>query len=335
MSTSPPRSLGLGLVLLVALTLTACVSSLAWGSNNLPLSDVWRALWHEDSSQASVIVHDLRLPRTWLAVLVGAALGAAGAIMQGHTRNPLADPGILGISAGASFAVVVAIYALGIDRPTGYVWFALGGAAVACGVVFAIGLAGGRGVSPLTLVLAGMSVSALLGGLVTGLILTNQDTLDNFRFWAVGSVSGRDGTVTAQLAPLLVLGLLLALAHSPALNVLALGDDVARTLGQRPARTRAIGLVCVVLLTGTATAACGPIVFVGLVVPHLARLWTGPDHRWLVSYAAVLGALLLVTADVAGRVVARPAELQVGIVLAAIGGPFFVALVRRRDLVAL
>jgi iron complex transport system permease protein len=322
------------LTLLVALAVVGVVA-LAVGSNPIGLGTTWRVLWHPDGSQASVIVHDLRLPRAVLGILVGAALGAAGALMQGHTRNPLADPGLLGVSAGAAFAVVLGISAFGLRSPQAYVWLALLGAAVASVAVFAIGASGGRRPSPLSLVLAGAAVSALLDALTSALVLGDQDALDDYRFWVVGSVSDRGWDVVRDVTPFLVVGLVLAVAHSPSLNVLSLGDDVARALGQRVGLARAVGLLAVMLLTGAATAACGPIGFVGLVVPHVARLWTGPDHRWLVPFSAVLGAILLLGADVVGRVVARPGELQVGIVLAVLGAPFFVALVRRRKLVAL
>ncbi len=339
-STPPPGRTArshavLGLVVLLAAVAGSLLLSLSVGSRALDVGTVWRVLFAPDGSDAAVIVHDLRLPRTVLGLLVGMALGAAGALMQGHTRNPLADPGLLGVTNGAAFAVVIGIYAFSVTDIQGYVWFALAGAAIASAVVFTIGAAGGRGPSPLALVLAGTAVSALLMSLTTALVIRDQQTLDVYRFWVVGSISGRDEAIAVQIAPFIVVGLLVALAHAPSLNVLSLGEDVARGLGQHVARTRVIGLAAIMLLTGAATAACGPIWFVGLVVPHIARFFTGPDHRWLVPYSALMGAVLLLCCDVVGRVVARPGELQVGIVLALIGGPFFIALVRRRRLVAL
>jgi iron complex transport system permease protein len=328
-----PRLLGLAL-LLVVLALVAMVS-LAVGSNPIGLGTTWHVLWHRDDSQASIIVHDLRLPRTVLGLLVGAALGAAGALMQGHTRNPLADPGLLGVTAGAAFAVVLGIAVLGITSPHAYVWCAMVGAAAASIAVFAIGAAGGRRPNPLSLVLAGAAVSALLDAFTSAMVLGDPGALDAYRFWIVGSVADRGWDVIGDVLPFLLVGLVLAVVHAPALNVLSLGDDLARALGQRIALARTVGLLAVMLLTGAATAACGPIGFVGLVVPHVARAWTGPDHRWLIPYSAALGAILLVAADVLGRVVARPGELQVGIVLALVGAPFFIALVRRRRLVAI
>jgi iron complex transport system permease protein len=324
-----------GMVVLAALVATAALVSLAVGSKPIDVATTWHALWHPDGSQASVIVHDLRLPRTMLGLLVGAALGAAGALMQGHTRNPLADPGLLGVSAGAALAVVVAIGSFGVRSAHGYVWFALFGAAVASVAVFAISAAGGKRPSPLSLVLAGAAVTALLDAFTSALILADEQTLDAYRFWAVGSVSDGRYDVLRDIAPFALAGLVIAVAHAPTLNVLSLGDDVARALGQRVGAARVVGLTAVMLLTGAATAACGPLSFVGLIVPHIARHWTGPDYRWLVPYSAAIGAAMFVTADIVGRVVARPGELQVGIVLALVGAPFFIALVRRRKLASL
>jgi ABC-type Fe3+-siderophore transport system permease subunit len=277
-----------------------------------------------------VIVRRLRVPRTALGLLVGLALGVAGALMQGHTRNPLGDPGLLGVTAGASLAVVLAIAWFGIGTPSGYVWFAFAGALVGTVLVYVIGSAGRGGPTPVTLALAGAALSALLYALVRAVLVSDQQTLDSFRFWVVGALAGRGADVAWQVAPFIVIGLVLAIANAPALNLLGLGEDVARGLGQRIWPARIVGLTAITLLCGAATAACGPIAFVGLVVPHAVRAVTGPDHRWLIPCSGLLGAALLLSADVLGRVVARPGELQVGIVLALVGAPFFIALVRRR-----
>ncbi len=318
------------LLVLLALLVAATLASIAVGARSIPLGDVWSALVAPTGTDEDVIVRSLRVPRTVLGLAVGVALGLAGALIQGHTRNPLADPGLLGVTFGASFAVVLAIYLLGITSALGYVWFAFAGAALASVAVFGLGSAGPAGGTPVTLALAGAAVSALLQALTSAVVLLDATTLDAYRFWNVGSLAGRDLEVLVQLAPFLGAGVLLALAHAPALNTLSLGADVARGLGQDVRVARVVGIVAITLLAGAATAACGPIAFVGLVVPHLARALTGPDQRWLVPCAGVLGGLLLLTADVVGRVVARPGELQVGIVLALVGSPFFVALVRRR-----
>jgi len=326
----------IGLVLLLALTAVTCLASIAIGTRSIGLGEVWRALFDSGlSSEEAVIVRQLRVPRTVLGLMVGMALGVAGALMQGHTRNPLGDPGLLGVTAGASLAVVLSIAWLGISTPSGYVWFAFLGALAGTVAVYLIGSAGRGGATPVTLALAGAALSALLYGLVRAVLVTDQQTLDSFRFWVVGSLAGRDADVAWQVAPFIALGLLLAVANGPALNLLGLGEDVARGLGQRIWLARTVGLAAITLLAGAATAACGPIAFVGLVVPHAVRAVTGPDHRWLIPCSALAGAVLLLTADVIGRVVVRPGELQVGIVLALIGAPFFIALVRRRKTVGL
>jgi iron complex transport system permease protein len=316
----------------VLLTVTAGLASLAIGSRGLPLGTVVDVLFDNDGSEAATIVHALRVPRTVLALAVGAALGIAGALMQGHTRNPLADPGLLGVEAGASCAVVVAIFAFGVEDLSGYAWFALAGAGLAATAVFAIGSTR-RGSDPVSLVLAGAAVSALLAAVTAAIVVRDSDTLDAYRFWVVGSVAGRELSVFWQVLPFLMVGVLLAAMSTPGLNLLQLGDDVASSLGLHPGRQKAMGIGAVMLLAGGATAACGPIGFVGLVVPHFARHLGGVDYRWVVPYSGLLGALLVTIADIVGRVVVRPAELQVGIVMALIGGPVFIVLVRRTRMI--
>ena len=329
-----PRALGLWLLLLLAIAV--CALSIAVGTRSIGLGTVWQALSDRSTpGDEAVIVRQLRVPRTLLGVLAGLALGTAGALMQGHTRNPLGDPGLLGVTAGASFAVVLSISLLGTSTPSGYVWAAFAGALLASVAVFAIGSSGRGGATPVTLALAGSALSYLLFALVQAMTIRDRTALEGFRFWVVGSLAGRDAEVVVQVAPFIVVGLALALVNAPALNLLGLGEDVARGLGQRVWPARGTGLAAITLLTGAATAACGPIAFVGLVVPHMARAVTGPDHRWLIPCSALLGVVVLLLADVLGRIVARPGELQVGIVLALVGTPFFLALVRRRRLVQL
>jgi ABC-type Fe3+-siderophore transport system permease subunit len=325
-----------GLLLLLLLVVVAVGASLAIGTRSIGLGEVWRALLDPSlGTEEAAIVRGLRAPRTAIGLLAGLALGTAGALMQGHTRNPLGDPGLLGVTAGASLAVVLAISVLGVGTPAGYVWFAFAGALAGTVLVFAIGSVGRGGGTPVTLALAGAALSALLFAVVRTILVSDQQTLDSFRFWVVGSLAGRGADVAWQVAPFVAVGLVLATVNAPALNLLSLGDDVARGLGQRIWPARAVGLAAITLLAGAATAACGPIAFVGLVVPHVVRAVTGPDHRWLIPCSGLLGAVLLLGADVVGRVVARPGELQVGIVLALIGAPFFIALVRRRGTVPL
>ncbi len=323
-----------GLVVLAALVVLAGLLSLAVGSRTIPLGTVIDVLVRPDGSDASTIIHDLRIPRTVLGIVVGIALGIAGALMQGHTRNPLADPGLLGVQAGATFAVVLGMYAFGASELSQYAWFALVGAGLAAAAVFAIGSTRG-GPDPVSLILAGMAVSALLLSLTQALVLRDADTLDSYRFWAVGSVNSRGMDVVWQVLPFIVVGLVLAAMSASTLNLLQLGDDVASSLGLRPMRAKVIGVLGVMMLAGAATAACGPIAFLGLVVPHVARFFSGVDYRWVIPYSGLLGALLMLLADIVGRVVVRPGELQVGIVMALVGGPVFIVLVRRFRMVRL
>jgi iron complex transport system permease protein len=319
----------LGLVLALAALLACVVASLAVGSLDIPVGEVIAAFSASEDTDAHAIVHELRVPRTEIGLLVGGALGACGALMQGVTRNPIAEPGILGISTGAAFAVVVAIFLLGVDSVAGYAWFALLGAGVSALLVFALGASGSGGATPVKLALAGAVLSALLVALTSAVLVADVETLDDFRFWIVGSIAGRGTGVALTVLPFIAAGLLLAFLAGRELNALALGDDVARSLGQRVGLARAAATAGFVLLAGGAVAAAGPIAFVGLTVPHAARALVGPDYRWIVPYSIVLGAILLLASDVAGRVVARPAELEVGIVTAAVGAPAFIWLVRR------
>ncbi|MET7876346.1 iron chelate uptake ABC transporter family permease subunit [Micromonospora profundi] len=314
-----------GLIAAVALLGVVLVLSIAVGAKSLPLADVWSGLLDRDAAEYAV-VHQMRLPRTLLGLLAGAALGMAGAVMQALTRNPLADPGLLGINAGASAAVATAAL-LGVTAIGGYVWFALAGAAVVTALVYAVG--GGRGATPARLALAGAALNATLYSYVSAVMMLDTASLDRLRFWTVGSLASADDATVTRVAPFIVVGLLVALAAARPLNALALGDDAARALGARPALIRVAVIVAVTLLCGAATAACGPIVFVGLLVPHLVRALTGPDLRWLLPYCAVLAPVLLLGADVLGRVLGRPGELQVGMVTAVLGGPLFLWLVTR------
>lgn len=331
------RRLG-GLATLVLMLGVVLLASIAVGARPLTFAEIGAAVlppYDVVAADTDIIVRSLRLPRALLGLCAGAALGIAGALIQGHTRNPLADPGILGVSAGAACAVVLAIFGLGIATPLGYVWFAMLGAFVASALVFGLSAIGAGKLSPLTLVLGGSAIGAFLSSVTSAVVLLDQNTLDSYRFWVVGSVAGRGLDILTPLLPFLIVGLLLALATTPGLNLLSLGEDVARSLGISVFKNRIAGIVAITLLTGAATAACGPIAFVGLVVPHVARSISGPDYRWIVPFSGLLGAIVLVMSDVIGRVVVRPGELQVGIVLALVGAPFFIALVRRKKLMTL
>jgi iron complex transport system permease protein len=315
---------------LAVLLLAGCVLlSLAAGSRALPPLEVLRALHAPDGSDASLIVRELRVPRTVVGLVVGAALGVAGAQLQGVTRNPLADPGLLGVSAGAALGVVSVSTLAGAAGAAAQGWAALAGALVATVAVWLLAGSGRRGSDPLSLVLAGVALTALLASVTTVLVLLDAETLDAYRFWLVGSLSGRDPGLLLGVSPLLLAGGLLAVGTARTLDLLSLGDDLARGLGGRVARGRmGVGLSAT-LLTAAATAVAGPLVFVGLTVPHLARALAGPAARWQLPLSALLGGSLVLVADVVGRVVARPAEVQVGVVTAVVGAPLLVAVVRR------
>ncbi|ANP54209.1 iron complex transport system permease protein [Streptomyces griseochromogenes] len=317
----------LGLLASVAILVLVAVASIAIGAKALSLDQVWHGLFHDTGTYGDVVVGE-RLSRTVLGLLAGAALGLSGAVLQALTRNPLADPGLLGINAGASAAVVTAITYLGVTSLTGYVWFAFAGAAAVGALVWFLG--GSRGATPVRLALAGTAISAALYGYLQAVMITDDAALAKMRFWTVGSLASATNSTVLQVLPFLAVGTVLALALARPLNAVAMGDDTARALGANLNRTRALAMVAATVLCGAATAACGPIVFVGLMVPHVVRSFTGPDLRWILPYATVLSPVLLLGADVIGRVVARPSELQVGIVTAIIGGPVFIFLVRRR-----
>ncbi|MGP4114869.1 FecCD family ABC transporter permease [Streptomyces sp. 4N509B] len=341
-SSGRERGRGLRPLLLVAslLVLLALLSllSLALGARDIPPGQVLSTLLG-DAPDRTVedVVMDARVPRTALALATGAALGLAGGLMQALTRNPLADPGILGVSAGAAFAIVVATAVLGLGSVGGYVWFAFAGALLASVGVYLLGGVGRAGHNPVKLALAGVAVTAMLTSLTSAVVLTEPETLNRFRFWNAGTLADAEPDQLLSVAPFLLTGALLALACTPALNSIALGEDVAKALGRRTGLIRVTGVAAVTLLTGAAVALIGPVVFIGLVVPHVARVLAqaagiGPDHRWLLPVAATLAPCLLLAADIAGRLIARPVEVQAGVLVAFVGGPFFVALVRRQRL---
>jgi iron complex transport system permease protein len=317
------------LLALLGVLAVLCLLSIAVGARQIPPGDVITALFSDHLPDIEGIVWGARVPRTALGLLVGAALGLAGAVMQALTRNPLADPGLLGISSGAAFGVVIAVALAGVTSLYGYIWFAFAGALITSVVVYAIG---GRSTTPVRLALAGVAVSALLTSLTSGISFVDPDALNRYRYWAAGSLAGQNLALVWQVVPFVLAGAVLALASAPAMNSLSLGEDVATSLGRNLALVRLRGVVAITLLTGAAVAAIGPVVFVGLVVPHIARLITGSDHRWLLPFAAVLAPILLLGADILGRIIGRPGEVGVGIMVAFLGAPFFIMLVRRRRL---
>lgn len=329
-------ALALGLLCLVAGVLLVAFFSVTVGARPITLETVWTALTAFDpESTDHRIIWDLRLPRTVIGLAVGAALGLSGAVLQGATRNPLADPSILGINSGAAVFVVLGVAMFGITQLSTYVWLAFIGAAVAMLVVYSVASLGREGATPIKLALAGAAVTAAMQSVTSAILLTSPRTLDEIRFWQVGSLVGRDMSVFLQVAPFLAVGIVLALASGRMLDGLSMGEDVARSLGQNVGRSRAVAGLAAVILAGAATAAAGPITFVGLTVPHVARAITGPNYRWILPYSMLLAPILLLSSDILGRIIAPPGEVQVGIVTAFVGAPFFIALVRRRKLATL
>ncbi|MGU3409266.1 FecCD family ABC transporter permease [Microbacterium sp. M1A1_1b] len=328
--SSVPRLVG-ATVLAVVVLGVAVALSVAFGSRPIPLGTVFDAVLHPGrNDEVGLIVIGNRIPRTVVGLLAGAALGVAGAVMQGVTRNPLADPSILGINSGAALAVVTGIAVFGISGTAAYLPFAFAGAGLAALLVYGIAAVARRGLTPVGLALSGAVVAAALASVTTAVLVTSQSLLDQLRFWQVGALAGGDlGTAGVVTVPVLV-GLVLAIALGRSLNTLALGDELAASLGQRVVLVRAVGGLVTVLLAGSAVAAAGPIAFIGLAVPHAVRRLSGPDNRWTILLSAVVAPALLLVADVIGRVVAYPGELQVGIVTALLGAPVFIALVRSK-----
>ncbi|WP_404447190.1 iron ABC transporter permease [Microbacterium marinum] len=322
------------LLILVATVAVIAVLSVTVGNRTVSLPDIVAGLTGDiETTSAAAVAR--RVPRTLLALLVGAALAMAGTVMQGVTRNPLADPQILGINGGASLAVVTGLAFFGITSSLGYIWLAMLGAGLAAVFVYTIGSLGRGGASPLKLALAGAATAVAFTSLVSAILLPRIDVMSVFRFWQIGGVGGATFDKIALLLPFLAVGAVICIASSGALNSLALGDELATGLGERVRTARLVSALGAVILCGSATALAGPIGFVGLIVPHVCRLIVGPDHRWLLPVSALVGGGLLTVADVVGRVIARPQEVEVGVVTALIGAPFFIAIVRRQKMRAL
>jgi iron complex transport system permease protein len=310
----------LGLTLLWSITL---------GAADITPQTVYEALWQfDDQNFDHLIIQTVRLPRVLAGVLVGASLAIAGGIMQGLTRNPLADPAILGISGGATFAVVLAITALGAIPLSLYAVVAFIGGAIAALLVYTLGSIGRGGATPLKLTLAGVIFTSFMGSVTTVLLLLNPDTLDQVRFWTAGSLAGRDMSLVTQTAPYMLVGIVLAVLLARQITTISLGEDVATGLGQNTLWVKACAAFVVVLLAGGAVALAGPIGFVGLIVPHVVRWGVGADYRWILPYSAVGGGILVTICDVGARLLIRPQEFPTGVMLALVGAPFFIALAR-------
>ncbi|MGV9799646.1 iron chelate uptake ABC transporter family permease subunit [Mycobacterium sp. NPDC003449] len=323
------RSRATGLLIATLLLAVVCVASLAIGTENVSLSTVWQALTDYRDAGDQWIVHDLRIPRTVLGLLVGLALGLSGTLIQAVGRNPLADSEILGINSGAALFVVAAIAFLGFTGIWTYIGFAFVGALFAMVLVYLIGMTGRSAVTPVRVLLAGVAIAAVMDGIGYVIRLRNPRAFDNMRFWDAGALDGHPLQVSAAIAPFIAIGVVLCLVVSRSLNITALGDDLAASMGTNVARTQALSLIAVTLLAGAATAGAGPIGFVGLMVPHAVRRFTGPDWRWILAYATVVAPSLLLAADILGRVVIRPAELPAGIVTAFVGAPVLIWLIRK------
>ncbi|WP_234807858.1 FecCD family ABC transporter permease [Mycolicibacterium bacteremicum] len=320
----------LGLVVAAVVLAGVTSASILIGNFSVTVGDVFAAMSRPATTDLDRIIAHIRIPRTVTGLLAGTALGIAGAVMQGITRNPLAGPGILGINSGAALAVVLAMTFLGVSTAAGYVWFAFAGAAIAAVFVYALGSLGLGGATPVKLSLAGAAFTAFVGAITSAITIFDATTLDDFRFWVVGSLTRADHGALAAVAPFITVGIVAGVVTSRTLNVLALGDDMARNLGTRLWSARIAAAVSVVLLAGGATAIAGPIAFIGLVVPHIARLITGPDYRWIMAWTLLLAPTLLLVADILGRILVSPQQLQVGIITGLAGAPFFLYLVRNR-----
>jgi iron complex transport system permease protein len=313
------------------LVLLACLFvSVSYGAADIPWQTVYESFILFDGSREHLIIRTVRLPRSLVAMIVGAASSTAGAILQGITRNPLAEPSILGISAGAVFAVVIAIFLFGASEPSFYIWCAFAGAGITAVSVYFLASASRSGMTPLNLTIAGAAIRALLASLTTTILIVSQRTLEEIRFWLAGSLASVDGSIIIQILPYVSVGMILAIAISKQITILSLGEDVAVGLGQQTAWVKILATVCILLLDGSAVAVAGGIGFIGLVVPHIVRFFVGVDYRWILPYSAVFGAILLLVSDIIARLIIQPQEIPVGIMTALVGAPFFIYLAKTK-----
>jgi iron complex transport system permease protein len=318
-----------GLLICIGLLALSVLWSITLGAADIDAQVVYQALFQfDETSFQHLIIQTVRLPRVLSGVIVGASLAVAGAMMQGLTRNPLADSGILGINSGAAFAVVLAVFVLGNPPLSVYALFGFIGAAVAAGLVYGLGSLGRGGPTPLKLTLAGVILAAFVSSFTTAILISDRETLDKIRFWTAGSLAGREMPLLLQTAPYMIAGLFGAICISRQITTISLGDDVAKGLGQNTGWVKVVAALFVVLLAGGAVALAGPIGFVGLVIPHVVRFLVGVDYRWVIPYSAVWGGILVTVADVLARVIIRPQELPVGVMMALVGAPFFIWLAR-------
>lgn len=313
--------------LILCLTL---LGSIYWGVVKIPIAEIYRSFTAFDGSTNHIIIRTVRLPRSLISILVGAALSVAGAIMQGLTLNPLASPGILGINAGAALAVVSGTLIIGDVATNTSTWLALAGAAITAVAVYYLGSLGRGGLTAINLTIAGAAITAFISSITSGILIISQRTLEEIRFWLAGSVASRDLNLLWQVLPYICIGLILGMAISKQLTLLSLGEDIARGLGQSTPSIKIIAAISIILLAGSSVAIAGPISFIGLIVPHLVRLIIGLDYRWILPYCAILGGIIVLIADICGRLIIPPSELPVGLVMPLIGAPFFIYLINRK-----
>jgi iron complex transport system permease protein len=318
-----------GLLVGVAILLLLMCGSLILGYANTNWKMVYDAFTNFDGSNEHIIIYDVRLPRALIGAVVGASLAIAGAIMQALTKNPLASPSVFGINAGAGFFIVIAVSLFYVDSMQAYTWIAFAGAAVTAFAVYTIGSFGREGLTPMKLTLAGAAMAGLFASLTQGLLVVNEAALDQVLFWLAGSIQGRKMESLFTVLPYVGTAIVLSMVLSQKINVLTMGEDVAKGLGQRTGVVKLIAALIVIILGGGSVAVAGPIAFIGIVIPHFARFLVGNDHRWIIPYCAILGGALLVFADILARFIIMPEEVPVGVMTAFIGTPFFVYIARR------
>ncbi|EOP76197.1 hypothetical protein KOW_04519 [Bacillus cereus VDM006] len=321
-----------GLFVGIIAVITCIWGSIIFGYTNTSWKLALDAFFHFNGSNEHIIIQNVRLPRALIAASVGASLAIAGCFMQTLTKNPLAAPDFIGLNSGAAFFIVVAIVVFSITSLSAFTWIAFLGAAVAAALVFASSSLGKEGTTPLKLTLAGVAISALFSSLTQGLLVLNEKALEEVLFWLAGSVQGRKLEVLQSVFPYLLVGWIASLLMAGKVNTLMMGEDVAKGLGQRTVMMKAFVLLIIVLLSGGSVAVAGPIGFVGIITPHFARALVGVDHRWRVPYSGLLGAILLLFADIAARYVIMPQEVPVGVMTGFIGAPFFIYIARKRGL---
>ncbi|WP_338552175.1 iron chelate uptake ABC transporter family permease subunit [Paenibacillus sp. KS-LC4] len=319
-----------GLATLLVLLIMAWISSIMFGIVKVPFAAVIDTFWAFDGSRDQLIIQSVRLPRAMIAMLVGGSLAAAGCLMQALSRNALAGPELFGINYGAALTTVIASFFFGTTSLVLFTWSAFAGAAIAGFAVFILSSLGRQPLNSVKLVLAGATINLLLASLTQGILILNEQSLDTMRFWLAGSITGRDMQLFLAVLPYMLLGLVGSLLLAGHMNVISLGEEVAQGLGQRIIFIKLVCIGVIVVLAGSAVAIAGPIAFIGLAVPHMARYMAGTNYRWILPYAIVLGALLLLLADIAARFVLPGEELPVGVVTAFLGAPFLIYLAQRK-----